>query len=143
MCAMLVRPTHTATLPHAAAYLDTGSVAAQTCALVRSRSLACIPTQSTLQGRENYQSVKGRAPDFSEFAAYMRHGVCLLLAGGYSVYPTRTAARLSACRRSSPHAVCVCAYCAACFFAFGCGSTTPATSSTAARNAFFTSEENP
>lgn len=55
----------------------------------------------------------------------------------------RTAARLSACRRSSPHAVCVCAYCAACFFAFGCGSTTPATSSTAARNAFFTMDEKP
>ena len=85
MCATFVRPTHTATLPHAAVYLDTGSVAAQTCALVRSRSLACIPTQSTLQGRENCQSVKGRTPDFSEFAAYMRHSVCLLLAGGHGV----------------------------------------------------------
>lgn len=55
----------------------------------------------------------------------------------------RTTARLSACRRSSPHAVCVCAYCAACFFAFGCGYTTPAISSTAARNAFFTMDEKP
>lgn len=85
MCATLVRPTHTATLPHAAVNLDTGSVAAQyalVCAYVRSLA---YPYSPPCKVAKNFQSVKGHAPDFSEFAAYMRHGVCLLLAGGHGV----------------------------------------------------------
>lgn len=91
------------------------------CARMRIGSLACTPIQSTLQGREKLSVCQRSCARLSQSPLPTCGTVCAYCLQAVAVCDhTRTAARLSACRRSDLHAVCVCDYCAACSAAIIC-----------------------